>query len=699
MTLRGALIGAGNVALRGHAPQWLVPAIREQAEIVAVADISPANRDAAHRMFPQATIYAAAEDLFQSEDVDFCDVCTPPFTRIPIVEEAVSRGIHVLCEKPIGVNLADAERIATLVNDAGIVFKPCHQYHHSPLWKAVREMLPRIGRVRLANYEVRRLAANPGNPNWVPEWRTSRALAGGGILIDHGAHVFYQLRAAMGEATRVRATMRTLEHKQYGVEDTAFILLEGANAVAEVTLTWAAHRRENRFRFVGENGEITGDENEVRLWTPSEQTAVHPGGLSADSSHSDWYAPLFADFVRQVRDGAPDPQEVQEAVYVARVIECAYSSSDSDRVVALSSPTLPVPLDEPAIVAPPTVDLSPQRAPLEADIGSRRARRAVWQGMALAGTVGAIAWMLQDVAWAKVWTQLTAIEPSWIAAAIAVNLAVLVFQSARWLALVKPLAPGASLLSAFRATITGFTVSTFIPARGGELSRVEMFGRETGLPRMVVMGSVLLDTLVNASVLLLGAALLPFFVAVPLWLRPGGWAALCLFSFGATVVFALRPRHVPDAVDDSRRVPMLRGLSAMVTQVRQGLGATARPKALAWSLSASLAAWMLEVKVTTFSLRAVGLHLPLGPTLLVLLAVNIALALPVATPANIGTLEIAATLALVELGVSKERAVAFAVAYHLLQIVPVALIGLGIAVQGARASRSRPFAPKVASGG
>ncbi|HEV7503071.1 MAG TPA: Gfo/Idh/MocA family oxidoreductase, partial [Vicinamibacteria bacterium] len=100
MSLRGALIGAGNVALRGHAPQWLRPEIREQAEIVAVADMSPANRDAAHRLFPDATIYASADDLLQSEDVDFCDVCTPPFTRIPIVEEAASRGIHLLCEKP-----------------------------------------------------------------------------------------------------------------------------------------------------------------------------------------------------------------------------------------------------------------------------------------------------------------------------------------------------------------------------------------------------------------------------------------------------------------------------------------------------------------------------------------------------------------------------------------------------------------------
>ncbi|HEV7498756.1 MAG TPA: lysylphosphatidylglycerol synthase domain-containing protein, partial [Vicinamibacteria bacterium] len=622
---------------------------------------------------------------------------------MPIVEEAVSRGIHLLCEKPIGVNLADAERIAMLVNDAGIVFKPCHQYHHSPLWKTVRGLLPRIGRVRLANYEVRRLAANPGNPNWVPEWRTSRSLAGGGILIDHGAHVFYQLRAAMGEATRVRATMRTLEHKGYGVEDTAFILLECADAVAEVTLTWAAHRRENRFRFVGENGEITGDEDEVRLWTPSEQTAVHPGGLSADSSHSDWYAPLFTDFLRQVRDKAPAREDVQEAVYVARVIECAYASSDSDRVVAMTSPILPATVDEPVLVATASVDLQPppERAHAEADLGSRRARRAVWQGMALAGTVGGIAWMLQDVGWASVWTHIKAVQPEWIAAAVVVNLAVLVFQSARWLALVKPLAPGATLGSAFKAMITGFTVSSFVPARGGELARVEMFGRETGLPRMVVMGSVLLDTLVNASVLLLGAALLPLFVSVPLWLRPGGWATLCLFSLGATVVFALRPRlTTPNPMGDTGRVPMLRGLTALVTQVRQGLGATAQPKALAWSLSASLAAWMLEVKVAAFSMRAVGLELPLGPTLLVLLAVNIALALPVATPANIGTLEIGATLALVELGVPKEKAVAFAVAYHLLQLIPIGLIGLAIFLRGRiKARAAGGFTPRVASQG
>src|SRR5215510_16247471 len=105
--------------------------------------------------------------------------------------------------------------------------------------------------------------------------------------------------------------------------DLACLLLEGDEAIAEVTLTWAAHRRETSFRLIGERGEIAGDESEVRLFADGAQTIAHPGGLSGDSSHSDWYAPLFADFLGQVRDGAGDPRDVEEAVYVARVIECA----------------------------------------------------------------------------------------------------------------------------------------------------------------------------------------------------------------------------------------------------------------------------------------------------------------------------------------------------------------------------------------
>src|SRR5262249_37311043 len=155
---------------------WRQAALRGDAEIVAVADLSAANREAAHRLFPGAAAYESAEDLLRRERLDFCDVCTPPFTRLPLIGEAARRGIHLVCEKPLALDLDDALRIASLVRDSGVVFKPCHQYHHSPLWQTVMKHLPLVGRVHLARYEVRRMAANEGSAGWQPSWRTAPAL-------------------------------------------------------------------------------------------------------------------------------------------------------------------------------------------------------------------------------------------------------------------------------------------------------------------------------------------------------------------------------------------------------------------------------------------------------------------------------------------------------------------------------------------
>ena len=90
----------------------------------------------------------------------------------------------------------------------------------------------------------------------------------------------------------------------------------------------------------------------------------------------------------------------------------------------------------------------------------------------------------------------------------------------------------------------------------------------------------------------------------------------------------------------------------------------------------TLAAWLVEVNVVLITLHAFGLHPSAGVSLLVLVAVTLALVVPFAPPGNLGTLEVGAMLALMEFGVSKEPALAFALIYHLLQVVPICLLGL-----------------------
>jgi uncharacterized membrane protein YbhN (UPF0104 family) len=230
--------------------------------------------------------------------------------------------------------------------------------------------------------------------------------------------------------------------------------------------------------------------------------------------------------------------------------------------------------------------------------------------------------------------------------------------------------------------VVGFASSIVLPARAGELARMHYLSRWTGLARASVFGSIVLDHLVNAAGLLLAVALLPLIIDVPLWVKPGALAALALFAAGTLLVFAARPRRGEAAVP-AASLPV-RSLAGLVANARLGLAATTRPGALATSFAAALASWAIEVNVTAVSMRAVGLPISFSTALLVLIAVNLALAIPLAPPGNIGTVEVGATLALVGIGIPKEQALAFGIVYHILQVVPIAILGMSFATRRGR---------------
>jgi uncharacterized protein (TIRG00374 family) len=683
LKLQGALLGAGNIALRGHVPQWTGDDIlRRDAEIVAVADLSAVNREAARVAFPAARLYERAEDLLDQESIAFCDICTPPFTHRVLVEEAAARGLHVVCEKPIAATLRDAEAIAETIRMAGVVFVPCHQYHYSPQWQTVRRLLPRIGRIYLAEYEVQRTEANPGNPHWAPSWRTDRNLAGGGILFDHGAHIFYQLFSVLGEPEAVQAMVRTLRHTAYGVEDSAFVVMDYGDALAHVRLTWAARHREIRYRFVGEEGELQGNDESLTVHAATTETVPFLDGLSKDSSHSEWYSPLLRDFVTRVQQGDTSNDGLEEAVSVSRLIGRAYESSDSGRTLPLQG-AVPVAVGRALSAVSPEAPLVGQEAlgAAEAEYPPQvqRKRRPWLVRIAALGLMGlATWWAVQDLDFRAIGSALGSAAPGWIVLAAIVNLMAVYAMAGRWLAILVPLSPLVTWAEAFKATLMGFAVSTVVPARAGELARADWLARKTGLPRVSILGSIILDSLVNGLGILCGLACLPLFIEIPAWLRPGAALVVGVFAAAASAVFLLRPR--PAGVT-SHATPESRGrigsaVYRAIEHARQGMTAVRSRRALGLSFASSLVAWALEFCVVMCTQQAFDLHVPALATALVLLAVNLALIVPFAPPANLGMIEVGATLALMEFGVPKERALAFALWYHLLQLVPIGIAGL-----------------------
>ena len=197
--------------------------------------------------------------------------------------------------------------------------------------------------------------------------------------------------------------------------------------------------------------------------------------------------------------------------------------------------------------------------------------------------------------------------------------------------------------------------------------------------RASVLGSILVDHLVNGAGLFLGVLVLPLLLDLPPWLHSAVAAAFVVFVAALVTVALVRRGGPPAEPARGAGAPLRAGLAEVRANLRLGLAAVGSRRLLARSALASLVAWLLEIQVVLLTLHAFGIAVPWGVCVLVLVAANLALVAPFAPPGNFGTLEVGAMLALMGAGVAKEPALAFALGYHLLQVVPLALGGLVLA--------------------
>src|SRR5205823_1433588 len=226
-------------------------------------------------------------------------------------------------------------------------------------------------------------------------------------------------------------------------------------------------RRGIRFRFVGERGEIVGDEESLRLHGEASEDIRFADGMSRDSNHSEWYAPLFRQFAERVRTRDHGLGPLDEALYVTRLIARAYESSREGRALPLvaaapATATLEVPGEVGTSTDLIGLDSSlgpPEVIDVELEVEKSR-RKLVLRLGAVAALLAAAAWTFHDVVWGELWISVKSARLGLIILAAAINLTAVGFQAARWLAVVRPLSRAATLGQAFKAMLVGFAAST-----------------------------------------------------------------------------------------------------------------------------------------------------------------------------------------------------------------------------------------------
>jgi len=338
--LRGALVGAGKVALEGHLPGWRQAGV---ARIVAGTDRDRSRERYFRSAAPDAHWHDRFETLLAREALDFVDICAPPAAHFELVRDALEHGLHVLCEKPLVFDPANLNRLADLARGTGRTLYTVHNWHHAPVVRRIHDLLGQgaIGRLRHCAWRVLRTRPAGDGLEDGRNWRVDPAISGGGVLLDHGWHALYLVNSLVGEAaSQVSARLETRRHRQWPVEDTASVHLTYPGARADLFLSWASDVRGNEIVLEGSDGSLAVKDATLTLHDAGgeEQILTSLGPLSAGSYHPEWFGNVARAFVKAC-DGT-GPGNLGEARACVTLIHLAQSSS-RNQGAALEVPALP----------------------------------------------------------------------------------------------------------------------------------------------------------------------------------------------------------------------------------------------------------------------------------------------------------------------------------------------------------------------
>ena len=353
-TMQGAIVGYGFIASQGHVPGYAEHNRHHvRVDIVAVADICEARRREAQRAFPMAVVYEDYRRMLDNHarNLDFVDITVPPALHAEVAHSALDRGLHVLCEKPLATNVADAIALAKNALRSRRVLFPCHNYRHAPTVCAIRHILEQdiIGSINCVTQQTFRSTHARGVPEWRPDWRRELAYAGGGILMDHGSHTLYLAFEWFGGYPQA-VSARTYALDGFDTEDNVNSTFCYAQGIGHAVLSWTAGARKVLYTLHGTRGEITVDDDIVRVILRDATDAL-PIRLAktngviltashwTDASHKEWFANMFADFAEAIDKDAFVSKDARDAIECMNAIEACYASErDGGREVHIERP-------------------------------------------------------------------------------------------------------------------------------------------------------------------------------------------------------------------------------------------------------------------------------------------------------------------------------------------------------------------------
>ncbi len=328
-----AIIGCGGIA-EAHCQTVLG---KDENIKLYMYDVDYNRAEALCKKYNGAGCFKTYDDVLASKDIDVVDICVPHDEHVPVVIKAAEAGKHILSEKPIARNLAEADQILDTVNSAGVRFFVAECYRFYPSAVKAKELIDKgvIGKPFLIQVNSLQFYTPSG-------WRRDKEKTGGGVFIDRGIHFVNYFRLLGGKVKTIFATFNhDTIHAMEG-EDTATIQATfESGATGQLAVSWgmriftpfawmAVYGSEGTMFDMGDGFHVFSvtdpqynDNGEpVRLFDTMLEAHIIP----AEMQH----------FVDRMRDGGEFAVTGEEARADLEIVELAAKSAEKGKAINLT---------------------------------------------------------------------------------------------------------------------------------------------------------------------------------------------------------------------------------------------------------------------------------------------------------------------------------------------------------------------------
>jgi predicted dehydrogenase len=319
--LRWGLIGCGDIARKR-----IAPALRDlpSSEFIAVSRAQSDLAESFAKQFGAKRWFADWRDLMRDSEIDAVYVATPVHLHAAQTVAAAEAGKHVLCEKPMALNVAECDQMIAACRANNVKLGIAYYRHFYPVIARIRDVIeageigvPAV--VQLNAFEW----FNPAPEN-ARSWLIRKELAGGGPMFDFGCHRIEVLTHIFGPICDVKATLANVLFERE-VEDTGAALFQfQGGAYGMLTVSHAARERQDTLHVFGSQGsihvEVLNAGKMLVVAAEGERTESHPPAAN-------FHLPLIEDFIMSVLEDREPAVSGETGRMVAGIEEEIYATT------------------------------------------------------------------------------------------------------------------------------------------------------------------------------------------------------------------------------------------------------------------------------------------------------------------------------------------------------------------------------------